>query len=45
MLSQDLSQVWWKIKRAEVLCITLLPRLAPAEWNVCFHVVSDAVEI
>lgn len=44
-LSQDLSQVWWKIKRAEVLCITLLPRLAPAEWNVCFHVVSDAVEI
>lgn len=45
-LSEDLSQVWWKIKRAEILwIIILLLRLAPAERNIFFHVVSDAVEI
>lgn len=36
-LSEDLSQVWWKIKRDEVLwVITLLLRLASAEWNIFF---------
>lgn len=37
VLSEDLSQGWWKMKRAEVLrVITLLLRLAPAEWNIFF---------
>lgn len=33
-MSEDLSQVWWKINRVKVLwVIILLPSLAPAEWD------------
>lgn len=42
-LSEDLSQVGCKISRAEVLwAVTLLPSLAPAEWDTCY-VITEVI--